>query len=131
MTRKEAKPILVISIGKFITQKEIAEFYQRIEKMGMGDDYYILIVPSAKEETEVNVFFERTFNEIKYQELKAYITKRMPVNRYQKAKLGKAPELKLCVISGCNNIAVGEEKTFCSEHLSFWDKAAEDNSPKS
>ncbi len=114
------KPILVIYLSSHISQYDTDVAMKGLEEMKLTQDYYVLAVPSNGEETKVEVFYEKDFNEVKYNQLKKIIADKM-AKRHNRLK--SVPTVHYCVIEGCNNIAVGEEKTFCNEHESFWDKA--------
>jgi hypothetical protein len=67
-----AKPIFTIdipNINNVEDHQEIQEYLQR-----KFNDYYVLVYSTDKEEIEFKCFFEKDFNEVKFEELKKIVS---------------------------------------------------------
>lgn len=69
-----AKPILVVGLSKGNSPREVAEIQHQIERMPISNEYYVLPYRRLDDETTFEVFYEKDFNEVKYEELKQLIT---------------------------------------------------------
>ena len=69
------KPIVLASLSKLLSIAEINEITALIERIGMNNDYYFLTIFDAnqKENIKFQVFYEKDFNKVKYEELKKII----------------------------------------------------------
>jgi len=69
------KPIVLASLNKLLSIAEINEITALIERIGMNNDYYFLTIFDAnqKENIKFQVFYEKDFNKVKYEELKKII----------------------------------------------------------
>ena len=74
--KKQVKPIVTVSIPFMVGMEQQAKIAEDLNKM-MGKDYYILVFIAAVTEPRFQVFYEKDFNEVKYEELKEYIKKEM------------------------------------------------------
>jgi hypothetical protein len=67
-----AKPIFTIhipNINNVEEHRQIQEYLQR-----KFNDYHVLVYSSDKEEIEFKCFFEKDFNEVKFEELKKIVS---------------------------------------------------------
>lgn len=65
-----AKPIFLIALP-YQMVSELDNVQKGLE--GKMPDYYILIYPHAKDEVEFQCFYEKDFNEVKYEEMKQLV----------------------------------------------------------
>ena len=72
-TSKSPKPILVISLPYSASIADHQEARNNLYKKEIKDDYHILVIVSSKEETIIEVFYEKDFNEVKFEELKEIV----------------------------------------------------------
>ena len=76
------KPILVVylGIGNFSlarSRQNIKEMQKVLEKSEIADEYYILILPNRKEDSSVEVFYEKDFNKVSFTKLKSIVEKKI------------------------------------------------------
>ena len=70
-----AKPMFLIGLSNPITQEELLEAQKRFEhKM---PDYYVLIYTHNNSGLEFKAFYEKDFDDVKFEELKAMVLKEM------------------------------------------------------
>jgi hypothetical protein len=67
-----AKPILVVTIPQTPTQEYLQGFSQDVTQR-IANEYHVLVI--VGDVTKVEVFYEKDFNQVKYEELKAIIEK--------------------------------------------------------
>jgi predicted RNase H-like nuclease (RuvC/YqgF family) len=72
-----AKPILVINycidgMSMSMTIRNLRELQQVISESNANDDYYTFLLP-VKTDSHIQVFYDKDFNKIKYDELKKMI----------------------------------------------------------
>ena len=72
------KPIAVIYIPQQI-HRALAIKFQEDAAKSIGTEYWILFIPTAGAEVRLEVFFEKDFNQVKFNELKAMIQKALEV----------------------------------------------------
>lgn len=70
---KNPKPILVVSLPYTASIANHQNVNESLYERGIGDDYHILVIISKKEETIIEVFYEKDFNEVKFEELKEIV----------------------------------------------------------
>lgn len=69
-----AKPILIIKLPWDIQPEAQEEIRNDLSKRDITKDYYFLsFIGQGNEEAEFQVFYEKDFNEVKYEELKKII----------------------------------------------------------
>ena len=75
MKSLKPKPILVISLGQFVANDEVDSISEAIKRTGVEQDYYVLVTFLNTNEPLVDfqVFYEKDFDEVKYEELKKII----------------------------------------------------------
>ena len=72
-----AKPILVITISKG-ESKQSATDIQRIVKKTVDNEYHVIVVSVDIEQApKFEVFYEKDFNEVKYEEFKSIIINKL------------------------------------------------------
>lgn len=72
-----AKPILVITISKG-ESKQSATDIKRIVKKTVDNEYHVIVVSVDIEQApKFEVFYEKDFNEVKYEELKSIIINKL------------------------------------------------------
>ena len=70
---KSPKPILVVSLPYTASIADYQDVRESLYERGIGDDYHILVINSGKEETIIEVFYEKDFNKVKFEELKEIV----------------------------------------------------------
>ena len=70
---KSPKPILVVSLPYTASIVDYQDVRENLHKRGVGDDYHVMVIISKKEETIIEVFYEKDFNEVKFEELKEIV----------------------------------------------------------
>jgi len=71
------KPILTIGLPELDNENpEIADAFTPLK-----NDYYIILYPINRDEPEFKVFYEKDFNDVKYEELKQYIKDQLKAKR--------------------------------------------------
>ena len=72
-----AKPILVITISRSESEQS-ASAIQKIVKKTVDNEYHVIIVSVDIEQApKFEVFYEKDFNEVKYEELKSIIINKL------------------------------------------------------
>ena len=72
-----AKPILVITIQSGESEQS-ASAIQKIVKKTVDNEYHVIVVSVDIEQApKFEVFYEKDFNEVKYEELKSIITNKL------------------------------------------------------
>lgn len=75
--RPQVKPILLVTLYEQFDNNQYKDIQYGLDEL-TGDDYYpIVLVDSRKEEIEFKVFYDKDFNEAKYEEIKSYIKEQM------------------------------------------------------
>jgi len=70
-----AKPILIIGIGNPQVKSVTLNNVIKKVKEAVNDEYYVLVYTSrVLKDIKFEVFYEKDFNEVKYEELKQLIT---------------------------------------------------------
>lgn len=70
-----AKPILVITIHE---SNQSASTIRKIVRKAVDNEYHVIIVSVDQEqEPKFEVFYEKDFNEVKYEELKSIIINKL------------------------------------------------------
>ena len=88
---KKAKPILLVKMPE-LKKEEYDNFNKGLKKF--KKDYYVIIISSEIFKTiEVEVFYEKNFNKVKYKELKKII-KNSVKNNNQKNEYLSIPEME-------------------------------------
>jgi hypothetical protein len=67
------KPIFIVGVPKELTENDFLKIKENL--ISQLRDYHTLIYTHTKPELEFNAFYEKDFNEVKYEELKELITK--------------------------------------------------------
>lgn len=68
-----AKPIVLLGLGKYTPVDSIEKIGKNLESK-IGQDYYGLVYRSnCLDDLQMQVFYEKDFNEVKYEELKKII----------------------------------------------------------
>lgn len=65
------KPIFIVGIPNVATQEEIVRLQKDLDKQ--FNDYYVLVYTHHQEELKFDCFYEKDFNEVKYEELKRIV----------------------------------------------------------
>lgn len=76
------KPIFTVGIPDGITKKELEEIQSQITKT--LSDYYVLVYVFHKNDPEFNAYYEKDFNEVKFEELKEIIRKNLSLQGERK-----------------------------------------------
>jgi hypothetical protein len=66
-----AKPIFLVGVPKIAPIQIIQELQKSLESK--YEDYYILVYRTSSSELEFRCFFEKDFDEVKYEELKQIV----------------------------------------------------------
>ena len=61
---KMPKPIVVVYVDKSTPMPVLEDMFNAV-KNSLTDEYHVLILPSNKEDTKIEVFYEKDFNEVK------------------------------------------------------------------
>lgn len=84
------KPIVVAYVPSWITQHSIAELNSELRKAGFMDEYWLFVLYDRNSDTpRFEVFYEKYFNPIKYNELKALIEIKLNENRKEDNSSGQ------------------------------------------
>jgi len=67
----------------------IAEFTEHCERVGMTEEYWLLGFHGDVDVPQVQVFYEKDFNEVKYEELKALVKNRFNEDRKEDNSSGR------------------------------------------
>lgn len=67
----ETKPIFVVKLPDIMSHKDIIHLKCNLDKE--LSDYHILVVPSNVDEPKFEAFYEKDFNEVKFEELKQIV----------------------------------------------------------
>jgi len=70
---KSPKPMLVVSLPYSASVAGYQNIKESLYERGIGDDYHLLVINSGKEETSTEVFYEKDFNKVKFEELKEIV----------------------------------------------------------
>jgi hypothetical protein len=68
-----AKPIFIVGVPDELTDNDFLKIKENL--IGQLRDYHTLVYTHTKTELEFNAFYEKDFNEVKYEELKELIFK--------------------------------------------------------
>ena len=71
------KPIFIVKLPMSITLEEFDRYYYLIDDK--LTDYYVICYKNNKDYVEFECFYEKDFNEIKYNELKELVKKQMKI----------------------------------------------------
>lgn len=66
-----AKPILIVKARSSIREEELHGITSSLE--GQFDDYHVLITVNKVDDFEFQVFYEKDFDQVKFEELKKII----------------------------------------------------------
>ncbi len=67
------KPILAITIPYAISKLHKTEIQKHLTEQGVDREYWCFILPADVQSSSIQVFFEKDFNQVKYDELKTII----------------------------------------------------------
>jgi hypothetical protein len=73
------KPILIIGVPSSI---DLKEYIADLRESEIKEDYYIIIYTTNDNEFTFQVFYEKDFNEVKYEELKRIISDKAHKDTY-------------------------------------------------
>lgn len=83
---KQAKPIFTVGLPESCTQADLLAMRSTLfDKMS---DYYVFVYISKQEDVKFETFYEKDFNEVKYEELKQIIISNLSniTNPYEEYK---------------------------------------------
>lgn len=84
------KPIVVVYVPKWMSAHAIAEFQSQLNKAGFMNEYWLFVLHDMTSDTpRFEVFYEKDFNPIKYNELKALIEIKLNENRKEDNGTGR------------------------------------------
>lgn len=87
MEKLSVKPILVIRFPSFVLREEVDKLKGNKKIQQMDKEYHILTVNSPEvNDIQFEVFYEKDFNEVKYEELKEIIRNSIKENKNEQFK---------------------------------------------
>ena len=63
------KPIVVITLPYGVSQCQRAEFSKHCDHVGITNEYWVLAFHGDTDTPQIQVFYEKDFNQVKYDEL--------------------------------------------------------------
>ena len=69
------KPIFTVGLPNQATQEILKDVQSNLD--GQFNDYHVLVYSHFGEDVKFDCFYEKDFNQVKYEELKAIVKKRL------------------------------------------------------
>lgn len=102
----DVKPILTVGVGSQHTMEYIENV--RKELSNTITDYYVILYRAKSDETVFNCFYEKDFNEVRYEELKKIILNQMSNNKVEVQELINVDQIKNSFISEPTDLSYTE-----------------------
>lgn len=67
------KPIFIVKVPNMHTMKQMSDIRKALDNMPLTKEYFVLVINTELEKWEFECFYEKDFNEVKYNELKQII----------------------------------------------------------
>jgi len=77
------KPLIIIHVSEVFSQEDINNFLESFRKSEINKEYFCLIVPCEERKGEVNVYYEKDFEQKKIEEIQNEVISLMKQNNLQ------------------------------------------------